>query len=78
MFPISILVSEQVKLMQFFLSTYVTGDIELIFYYSFLVIQHVFQSLLSYKIPSWLYPGGSVSQNNTKLLKYDNGRKILN
>ena len=52
MFPISILVSEQVKLMQFFLSTYVTGDIELIFYYSFLVIQHVFQSLLSYKIPS--------------------------
>ena len=30
MFPISILVGEQVKLMQFFLSTYVTGDIELI------------------------------------------------
>ena len=40
MFLISILDGQQVKLMQCFLSTYETGDIELIQYYSFLAIEH--------------------------------------
>ena len=46
MFLISILDGQQVKLMQYFLNTYVTGHIELIQYYSFLAIQHVLKPIV--------------------------------
>ena len=67
MFLISILDGQQIKLMQYFFSTYVTGDIELTQYYSFLAIQHVLKPIFY----------------NTKLLKYDHAQefrwhKILN
>ena len=46
MFLISIRDVRQVKLMQYFLSTYVTGDTELMQYYSFLAIQHVLKRIV--------------------------------
>ena len=46
MFLISILDGQQVKLMQCFLSTYETGDIELIQYYSFLAIEHALRPIV--------------------------------
>ena len=46
MFLVSILDGQQVKLMQFFVSIYMTGYIELIQYYLFLAIQHVLEYIV--------------------------------
>ena len=46
MFLVSILDGQQVKLMQHFLSNFVTGDIELIQYCLFLAIQQILKPIV--------------------------------